>query len=159
MAIEIERKFLLRNDAWRNYIQSSSTLRQGYILYADDRNLRVRIKDDLGAKLTVKIGSSSFIRSEFEYDIPLDDGFAMLDQSQGIVIEKTRHLVHWDNHMWEIDEFSGAYLGLLTAEVELDSTGDEPTIPDWIGIEVTSDRRYSNQTLATEDMRVVLGLA
>ena len=159
MAIEIERKFLLRNDEWRNYIQSSSTLRQGYILYADDRNLRIRIKNDTGAKLTVKIGSSSYVRSEFEYEIALDDAFSMLDQAQGIVIEKTRHLVHWDNHMWEIDEFSGAYLGLITAEVELESTEDEPTIPDWIGEEVTSDRRYSNQTLATEDMRATLGLS
>lgn len=159
MAIEIERKFLLRNDNWRNYIQASNTLRQGYILYADDRNLRVRIKNDSAAKLTIKIGSSSYIRSEFEYDIGLEDAFEMLDQSQGIVIEKTRHLVHWDNHMWEIDEFSGAYLGLITAEVELDAIEDEPTIPDWIGEEVTSDRRYSNQTLATEDMRLALGLA
>lgn len=153
MAIEIERKFLLRTDEWRNFITSSKTMRQGYILYADGRNLRIRIKGDDEAWLTVKIGSSPLMRSEFEYQIPLEDAFEMLDLAQGIVIEKTRHIVHWDNHLWEIDEFSGAYLGLITAEVELESTEDEPTIPSWIGTEVTNDRRYSNQALATEDMR------
>jgi adenylate cyclase len=159
MAVEIERKFLLRTEEWRNYIQASNALQQGYILYGDDRNLRIRIKNGNAARLTIKIGSSSLVRSEYEYDVPLNDAFEMLDQAQGIVIEKTRHLVHWDNHMWEIDEFSGAYLGLITAEVELESTEEVPTMPEWIGEEVTSDRRYSNQTLATEDMRSALGIA
>lgn len=158
MAIEIERKFLLSNDDWRNFIQSSSTLRQAYILYADNRNLRIRIKNDETAKLTVKIGHDGFIRSEYEYDVPLTDANELIAISEGVVIEKTRHLVHWDNHTWEIDEFSGIYTGLITAEVELNATDDLPTIPDWIGEELTSDRRYSNQTLATQDMRAELSL-
>lgn len=156
MAFEIERKFLLKSDEWRNYIQSSNTMRQGYIIYSHDRNLRVRIKNDKQAFLTVKIGASGFVRQEFEFEISLDDALDMLDNAHGIVIEKTRHLIHWDSHEWEIDEFSGAYLGLVIAEVELDATDDEPTIPSWIGDEVTNDRRYSNQVLATEDMRHII---
>jgi adenylate cyclase len=158
MAIEIERKFLLRNDDWRNFIQSSSTLRQAYILHADDRNLRIRIKNEDTAKLTIKIGRDGLVRSEYEYDVPLEDALELIEICDGVVLEKTRHLVHWDNHTWEIDEFSGIYSGLITAEVELDATDDLPTIPDWIGEELTSDRRYSNQTLATQDMRAELAL-
>lgn len=158
MALEIERKFLLRNDKWRNFIQSSSTLRQAYILYADDRNLRIRIKNENQATLTIKIGRDGLVRSEYEYDVPYRDAEELIEASQSIVLEKTRHLVHWDNHTWEIDEFSGIYTGLIIAEVELTATDDLPTIPDWIGEELTGDRRYSNQTLATEDMRAEFAL-
>jgi CYTH domain-containing protein len=150
MAKEIERKFLVRSDAWRSAVQSKSALKQGYVASMDDRSVRIRILDEARARLTLKIGRSTLIRDEFEYEIPVSDAEELLLNAIGIVIEKTRHRVPHEGFIWEVDVFAGAHRGLVIAEVEMQAETDTPSLPSWLGREVTGDFRYSNQALATE---------
>ncbi|MDQ0456221.1 CYTH domain-containing protein [Rhizobium paknamense] len=149
MAKEIERKFLVRSDAWRQHLCKSSKFLQGYIITDTDRSVRVRIKDMKCATLTLKIGHVGLSRDEFEYDIPLEDGLEMIDKATGSVISKTRYNVEYGGYLWEVDVFDGAHQGLVVAEVELDNPEDDPPLPPWVGREVTGDKRFSNQWLAT----------
>jgi CYTH domain-containing protein len=150
MAKEIERKFLVRSDAWRSAVQSKSVLKQGYVASMDDRSVRVRILDEKTARLTLKIGRSTLTRDEFEYEIPVSDAEELLENAIGIVIEKTRHRVPHEGFVWEVDVFAGVHRGLIIAEVEMQAETDSPSLPAWLGREVTGDFRYSNQALATE---------
>ncbi|CDM59289.1 MULTISPECIES: CYTH domain-containing protein [Rhizobium] len=150
MAKEIERKFLVHSDAWRSGAETKSVLKQGYIASMDDRSVRVRVLDNMKARLTVKIGRSTMTREEFEYDIPVADAEQLLDDAIGIIIEKTRYRVPHGGFVWEVDVFAGQHRGLVIAEVEMRSESDNPALPSWIGREVTGDFRYSNQALATE---------
>lgn len=152
MAKEIERKFLVRSDAWRTEISSSSAFLQAYITSGKDRSVRVRIRDGKRAQLTVKIGKQMFARSEFEYEIPLSDAQELAGNAIGTVLEKTRHNVEYRGYVWEVDVYSGKYAGLVVAEVELPDEKTMPPIPDWIGQEVTGDRRYSNALMAVDDL-------
>lgn len=152
MAKEIERKFLVRNDGWRREAASSSRFLQAYIASGDDRSIRVRIIDGTKARLTVKIGREMLSRDEFEYDIPVSDANELADLSIGIVLEKVRHRVEHKGYVWEIDVYSGAYEGLIVAEVEIEDEKARPELPAWIGREITGDRRYSNLVMATEDL-------
>ncbi|OLP46576.1 CYTH domain-containing protein [Rhizobium oryziradicis] len=148
MAKEIERKFLVRSDVWRKHVSQSSRLVQGYILSETDRSVRVRIKNDRSATLTIKIGHVGLTRDEFEYDISMQDAQEMIEKALGRVIEKTRYNVEYGGYLWEVDVFEGAHAGLIVAEVELEDASDDPALPPWIGKEVTGDKRYSNQWLA-----------
>lgn len=150
MAKEIERKFLVRGEAWRSAVESKSVLKQGYVASMDDRSVRVRILDEKAARLTMKIGRSTLTRDEFEYEIPVSDAEELLDNALGIVIEKTRYRVPYEGFVWEVDVFAGAHRGLVIAEVEMQAETDNPPLPAWLGREVTGDFRYSNQALATE---------
>lgn len=152
MAKEIERKFLVSNESWRSQVTSRTAFRQGYIASLENRSVRVRIKADTDATLTIKIGASSIVRDEYEYDIPLRDAEELMTTALGIVIEKTRHTVDHEGFVWEIDVFEGLYEGLVVAEVEMNAETDQPSLPAWLGREVTGDPRFSNQNLATEDM-------
>ena len=158
MAKEIERKFLVLDERWREAVIRKTAMRQAYIVSMEDRSLRVRILDGIAARLTIKIGRSAMTRDEFEYDIPLEDAEEMLGNAIGIVLDKTRHEVEHQGYVWEVDAYHGAYNGLVVAEVELDSERQNPPLPDWLGPEVTGDGRYSNQSLATEDLRGEMGL-
>ncbi|MCO5731824.1 CYTH domain-containing protein [Rhizobium sp. SSA_523] len=161
MAKEIERKFLVRSDGWTSHVTSSAKLRQGYVTIGEDRSLRIRLRDQSKALLTIKIGRDLLSRDEYEYEIPLADGEELIRASIGTIIEKTRHNVPVDGLVWEIDVFHGAYEGLVLAEVELTHEGQQPSIPSWIGAEVTGDRRYSNMAMATEtaSKEIVNGLS
>jgi CYTH domain-containing protein len=152
MAKEIERKFLVKSDGWRAEVSSSSDFLQAYIASGDDRSVRIRIMDGKRAKLTIKIGRALIARDEFEYEIPLADAEEMAQNAIGVVLEKTRHEVEHGGYTWEVDVYAGAYKGLIVAEVEVEDEGALPDIPDWIGREITGDRRYSNVVMATEDM-------
>ncbi len=152
MATEIERKFLVTGDGWRNVASTSSRFLQAYVAAAEDRSVRVRIVDGKHAKLTIKLGKNLIARDEFEYDIPLADAEEMAKAATGIVLEKTRHRIDHEGYTWEIDVFGGTYVGLVVAEVELESETAQPDIPSWIGQEITGDRRYSNAVMATEDL-------
>lgn len=152
MAKEIERKFLVRNDGWRHEAASSSRFLQAYIASGDDRSIRVRIIDGKAARLTVKIGRNMLSRDEFEYEIPVSDASELADLSIGIVLEKVRHRVEHNGYVWEVDVYSGAYDGLIVAEVEIENEKARPDLPAWIGREITGDRRYSNLVMATEDL-------
>ncbi len=155
MAKEIERKFLVRSDVWRAHVSQASSFIQGYILSDTDRSVRVRIKDQTSATLTIKIGHVGLTRDEFEYDISLDDAREMIEKSLGNIIEKTRYNVEYGGYLWEVDVFAGAHAGLVVAEVELDDAGEEPPQPPWIGREVTGDKRYSNQWLAMSATKAI----
>lgn len=150
MAKEIERKFLVTGDGWKTITGDSIIIEQAYIAVMDDRSVRIRTRNGETAMLTIKVGQNNFMRDEFEYPIPLLDAREMMTLSVGRVICKTRHLVRFDNFLWEVDVFEGHLQGLLIAEVELENEHQKPALPDWVGAEVTGDRRYSNQALALE---------
>lgn len=146
MGIEIERKFLVKGDAWK--ADAAGVLyRQGYLSTDKARTVRVRIAGER-AFLTVKGLAAGLARAEFEYDIPLADAAEMLDQlCLKPLIEKRRYTVAYRGLSWEIDEFLGANLGLVVAEVELDRADQAIDLPDWIGQDVSEDARYFNSSL------------
>lgn len=152
MATEIERKFLVKSDAWRAAATSSSRFLQAYIASGGDRSVRVRIMDEKKARLTIKIGKQLFARAEYEYDIPLEDAEELAQSAIGVVLEKTRFNVPYEGYVWEVDVYAGRYEGLVVAEVELEDENARPLVPDWIGAEVTGYRRYSNVVMAENDL-------
>lgn len=153
MAKEIERKFLVRDDSWRSLPVSQKSFRQAYILSGPDRSVRVRIVNEEHARLTIKIGTGKLVRDEYEYEIPVADALELAEAAEGIVIEKTRYDIPHAGFVWEVDVFGGPLAGLVIAEVEMSSEDDRPDLPPWLGEEVTSDRRYSNQMLAMSAIR------
>ena len=146
MPLEIERKFLVRGDAWRS-LGTGKLYRQGYLSTESARSVRVRVIEDTGY-LTVKGKTVNAARLEYEYCIPVEDATAMLDAlCERPLIEKTRYRIEHAGLMWEVDEFRGDNAGLLIAEVELDAADQAITLPDWVGEEVTDDPRYYNANL------------
>jgi adenylate cyclase len=152
MAREIERKFLLKNDAWRTEVRESRPMSQGYLASAGDVSVRVRIAG-AEAWLNIKAGGLVASRAEYEYAIPLDDARELLALAQTPLIEKTRHFVEHAGTTWEIDEFDGENSGLVVAEVELDSEDSPFARPPWLGVEVTHLRRYYNVCLISHPYR------
>ena len=148
MAIEIEHKFLLANNAWRKHVDRSVKYRQGYLSSQPTSSIRVRISDD-HAWLNIKTATIGTHRHEYEYEIPMTDANEILNNlCRKPLIEKTRHFVTDDAHLWEIDEFEGDNQGLIVAEIELDETGQSFSKPPWLGLEITADLRYYNNNLA-----------
>ncbi|MBO9099795.1 MULTISPECIES: CYTH domain-containing protein [unclassified Rhizobium] len=147
MAKEIERKFLVRHDGWRDLVAETIGLQQAYIASMEDRSVRIRLANGTQATLTVKIGKR-MTRDEFEYPIPLADAEELMTKAVGVPIIKTRHKVPYKGFTWEIDVFDGVHAGLQIAEVEMGHEDDNPELPDWLGEEVTGQHRYSNQALA-----------
>jgi adenylate cyclase len=148
MGIEIERKFLVRDDRWRQRVERSARMRQGYLTSDARCSVRVRLADGQGF-LNIKSGTLGVRRSEYEYPIPAAEAEEILDAlCEKPLLEKTRHFVRHGQHLWEIDEFAGDNAGLIVAEIEL-SHPDEPfPRPDWLGEDVSSDIRYYNSQLA-----------
>lgn len=161
MATEVERKFLVKNEAWRDGVERAIAIRQFYLAVTGDRSIRIRISDGKAAKLTLKFGSHTPVREEFEYVIPLGEAEEMLAQAVGAVIEKTRHHVRHAGYLYEIDVFSGPLEGLVVAELETPDEVPAALLPAWLGRELTGDMRYSNAMLALSDVsrKTVLALA
>lgn len=147
MSIEIERKFLLKNDKWKKYIDVSLPMVQGYLASDNGMTVRVRVVGQK-AYLTIKGKRDHYSRSEFEYAIPVKDAKEMLGESQCIFIKKVRHIVFHDNNRWEVDVFKGENKGLSVAELELNSEDQDFSMPSWIGEEVSEDSKYRNSRLA-----------
>ncbi|MCG6133347.1 MAG: CYTH domain-containing protein [Nostoc sp. LLA-1] len=148
MAKEIERKFLVMGDGWRE-LAKGSIYRQGYIATQDKVTVRVRIIGEQ-AYLTIKGPVVNVTRLEFEYPIPVVDAQIMLDTlCRRPFIEKIRYKIEWGGLIWEIDEFDGINKGLILAEVELSDANQVFDIPTWIGQEVSHDYRYFNSNLVT----------
>ena len=146
MGIEIEKKFLLKNDDWRKLAQGKE-YRQGYLSSVKERTVRIRTIEDTGY-LTIKGVSQGASRAEYEYVIPVDEANAMLDTlCEKPLIEKKRFKISYQGFIWEIDEFYGVNQGLIMAEVELASETQPFAKPEWIGVEVTQDSRYFNANL------------
>jgi len=144
MAKEIERKFLVKADTWRD--AKGIMYRQGYLSSVKERTVRVRTTEDKGY-LTVKGVAVGATRLEFEYEIPRQDADTLLDICEQPLIEKNRYKVAHDGFVWEVDEFFGDNQGLIIAELELESEDQEFPRPDWVGEEVTGDSRYFNSNL------------
>jgi adenylate cyclase len=146
MAIEIERKFLIKNNDWKTHVQTTQVIKQGYLSLDMDRTVRVRLVGNF-AQLTIKSKTIGNSRHEFEYEIPVEDAQALVKMCIPPILDKTRHLVLHDNLTWEVDIFSGENEGLRVAEVELDSENTALNLPDWVGQEVSGDARYYNANL------------
>jgi adenylate cyclase len=154
MALEIERKFLVSDERWRECGRAAPTLyRQGYLALSERAIVRVRVSGEGVAWLCVKERKVGAARAEYEYPIPLEDASELLSVAVGEVIEKRRNLVEHRGHTWEVDEFVGANAGLVVAEIELTDEDETFARPAWIGREVTEDERYYNAYLALHPWR------
>lgn len=157
MAMEIERKFLVVGDDFRRQAYASDDIKQGYILSSHGRTVRVRLRGDRGY-LTIKGPSSDngLSRYEFEKEISREDAEQLFLLCEPGVIEKTRYLVKSPDgrHTFEVDEFFGDNEGLIMAEVELGAADETFEKPDFIGQEVTGDRRYYNGHLRLNPYRL-----
>lgn len=147
MAIEIERKYLLKEDSWRKLVTRSTQMAQGYLSKNDTASVRVRIEDER-ANINIKSMTLGIERLEYEYPVPLTEAREMLQHlCGGRSVTKTRHYVIFEGKTWEIDEFSGANAGLIVAEIELKSADEDIVLPPWLGAEVSADKRYYNVCL------------
>jgi len=148
MALEIERKFLVKSD-FKTFVTLHNEIVQGYLSSVPERNVRIRIKGKKGY-ITIKgIGSKTGMsRFEWEKEIPVEEAKELIKICETGVIEKIRYLVPVGKHTFEIDEFHGENEGLLIAEIELQSEEEFFEKPDWLGAEVTGDKKYYNASLA-----------
>ena len=147
MGVEIEKKFLLVNDSWRKQVTKSIQFQQGYLIGSDKASVRVRIEGDK-SNLNIKGATLGVRRQEFEYSIPMAEARELLATlCAKPLIEKTRHYIESGDHVWEIDEFTGDNDGLIVAEVELQDENEAFEHHDWLGQEVSHDKRYYNSML------------
>jgi len=146
MGKEIERKFLVKGNEWREQAKGKR-YRQGYLSTVKERTVRIRTVGEQGY-ITIKGITVGASRSEYEYEIPVSDANEMIDRlCERPIIEKTRYRIPQGNIAWEVDEFAGDNTGLIVAEVELKDENQTVDFPDWIGKEVTNDPRYFNANL------------
>ena len=148
--IEIERKFLVHSTEFIQAASQHYRIEQGYLSNDPARTVRVRVKDDKSF-ITVKGASSAsgMSRYEWEKEIPLEEGKALLQLALPTVIQKIRYEVKHQTFLFEVDVFEGQHQGLILAEVELEDENVELNLPEWIGEEVTGDPRYYNASLSS----------
>jgi CYTH domain-containing protein len=153
---ETERKFLVVGD-FKSQSYNTTRIQQGYIASNNGRTVRVRIRGDKGY-LTIKgpSGLKGITRYEFDTEIPLDDARELMEICEPGIIDKTRYLVKSPDgrHTWEIDEFYGDNEGLVLAEIELSHESEDFQKPDFIGREVTGDRRFYNSHMRSYPYRL-----
>lgn len=153
MHSEIERKFLVSHQLWKNIRHSFSSkyYRQGYINKDKKRTVRIRTIENKGF-LTIKSKMNSMTHMEFEYPIPIEDANFLLENlCWKPIIEKIRYTLPANDHLfWEVDEFCGVHSGLILAEIELPTENFSIDLPPWIEKEVTGEPQYYNSNLATQ---------
>ena len=147
MGFEIERKFLVSSNDWQRLATRQISLRQGYLATNGKSSIRIRIKGDGSATLTVKSRPVDLRRLELEYDIPVLEAEALMQLRQGAIVEKVRHVIPCGDLAWEVDVFSGDNYGLVVAEIELRHERQPVELPPWIGAEVTGQQQYYNSSL------------
>ena len=150
MGKEIEHKYLVRNESFKQMCSETIDMAQGYLSRQKGRTVRVRIAGNQGF-ITIKGPNDNATRDEFEYSIPFADAQALLKMCPPPVISKTRHIVYHEGNKWEIDVFHGDLEGLVTAEIELPAPDHKYALPDFVGRDVTGDRRFYNSCLTTFD--------
>lgn len=152
--IEIERKFLVKDDSFKTAAFKQNRIAQGYLSSVPERTVRVRIKADKGF-LTIKgiTNETGMSRFEWEKEIPVVEARSLLQLCEKGVIEKTRYEVKVGQHIYEVDEFYGENEGLTIAEIELQSETENFEKPNWLGQEVTNDKRYYNSNLSVHPFR------
>ena len=144
MALEIEHKFLVINENWKQHITKTERMVQGYLGGNNQSSVRIRINDEQ-ADINIKAKVVGSQRLEYEYPISIADAEEILNElCDKPLIEKQRHYVKFRQHIWEIDVFEGENTGLVVAEIELSSSDESFELPDWVGQEVTEDARYYN---------------
>ena len=150
MAQEIERKFLVSGD-FKKESYGSVRISQGYLSSVPQRVVRVRVKGEKGY-ITIKgaADETGVSRFEWEKEISLQDAQSLLQLAEPGIIDKTRYLIKNTDgkHIWEVDEFHGENNGLVMAEIELSSENELFDRPNWLGKEVTGDKRYYNSFIA-----------
>ena len=149
MSLEIERKFLVKNEDFKQEFYQKKQLKQGYLNSDKNRTVRVRISDN-NAFLTIKGKSNSTGTTRFEWEKEIDKTEAeqLFFLCEPSIIDKTRFYVKSENHIFEVDEFYGDNEGLIVAEIELNSENESFKKPSWLGTEVTGDKRYYNSSLS-----------
>ena len=146
MGVEIERKYKVKDLSFKN-LAEGILYRQGYLAMSPDSTVRVRVYNNKGF-LTVKGAVTGIQRAEFEYEIPFHDAQNMLDSlCHKPIIEKYRYKVNYEGFLWEVDEFIGENSPLVIAEIELSYADEKFPVPEWVGEEVTGDKRYYNSKL------------
>jgi len=150
MGKEIERKFLV-NEKLTKVLKTAESkyCNQSYLSTDENKVVRVRVLGEKGF-LTIKSKVEGISRHEFEYEIPISDAKKMIALFGQNVIEKTRYLIPYENHTWEVDVFEGENKGLVIAEIELQSEDESFSIPNWIAKEVTGDAKYYNSNLQSK---------
>ena len=149
MGTEIERKFLVAGNEWRDGNKPVHTC-QGYLFSGSDCTVRIRLMDEQ-AYLTIKGRSRGITRLEYEYQIPAADAKEILDRlCMQPRIEKNRYTVTYAGTKWEVDEFLEENEGLIVAEVELQDEGEAVELPPWVSEEVSRDPKYSNFSLVKQ---------
>jgi len=148
MPQEIERKFLVLGE-YKSLASSSFRIAQGYISSTPERTVRIRIKADKGfITIKGKSNDSGLSRYEWEKEIPLTEAQELLKLCEPGIIDKTRYEVIFENQTFEVDEFYGENEGLTMAELELESEATNFSKPEWLGEEVTGDKRFYNSFLS-----------
>ncbi|WP_109301727.1 CYTH domain-containing protein [Aquimarina sp. AU474] len=149
--IEIERKFLVTSESFKNNAQRSYRIMQGYLNTDPERTVRVRIKGDQGfITIKGKGNASGMSRFEWEKEIAVIEAEELMPLCEKGVIKKIRYEIKSGNHIIEVDEFLGKLKGLLLAEIELNHENDVFNTPNWLGKEVTGDPQYYNSQLSTK---------
>ena len=146
MAVEIERRFLVKSEAWRGLV-TPKLLYQGYLSVEKERTMRVRIVGD-EAWVTIKGYISDVSRHEFEYAIPVQDALTILEQMCPFKMKKHRYCIEHQGHVFEVDEYFGDNAPLVVAEIELATEDTEFARPEWLGEEITHDGRFTNAYLS-----------
>lgn len=153
MGIEIERKFLVKDDTWRHEtIVSTEAYCQAYLSQYPHPTVRIRTEGSK-AFITIKGKTEGLSRPEFEYEIPFEDAHEIQQLSLSPLVTKIRHKFLYEGYLWEVDEFYGENSGLIIAEVEIDHPQAALKLPPWIGKEISDDFRYSNSNLAVHPFK------
>ncbi|KAA6327964.1 Inorganic triphosphatase [termite gut metagenome] len=144
---EIERKFLVTGE-YKSKAFAQNRIKQGYICRSKERTVRIRISNEKGC-LTIKGASDASGRERYEWEkeIPVSEAGELMELCKPGIIDKVRYLIQSGKHIVEVDEFHGENQGLVIAEIELESKDETIILPDFIGEEVTGDRRYYNSQL------------
>ena len=152
--LEIERKFLVKTEAFKQQAISQTRIVQGFLNTDPERTVRVRIKGERGF-LTVKGASneSGTTRFEWETEISVAEAANLIDLCEAGILEKVRFEVPLGKHMFEVDEFLGENKGLLLAEAELTHEDERFEKPDWLGEEVTGQVQYYNSQLSIKPFK------
>lgn len=147
MPTEIERKYLVTGDNWRQDAGAGVAIVQGYLGSNEKSSIRIRI-DGESAHLNIKSRTIGIRRSEFDYPIPVDEATELLQKlCDQPLIKKIRYPVQYQGHLWEVDVFAGDNAGLIVAEIELSAPEQSFRLPAWAGREVSDDPRYYNTCL------------
>jgi adenylate cyclase len=147
--IEIERKFLVKNNDFKRMSLAERRITQGYLSTDPERSVRIRCEDDKGY-ITIKGtgNKSGTSRFEWEREIDLKETLELLHLCKDGIIDKTRFEVNHEQHIFEVDVFHDVNEGLIIAEIELEHEDEPFSKPHWLGEEVTGDLRYYNASLS-----------